>query len=145
MKNMKKAVVLILAVLVILASVRFSFAAQILTGNEVNEPQNTQNDASTLDTNTSDENAVTDVNEVADENNVQNTMNEANSVDEPVGNNTSLNATQNNVENEVEQNVYYAGTENNTTMNTTNATEDLPSTGIEDTYLNFAFNFLLFR
>ncbi len=104
MREVKKIAVLVLSILVILASAKFTLAAQI--------PSSPSNNS--------------------EGNSASNSANES-------GNNAASNDT---------NSVNSIGTQNNTItnrapINTTNATENLPSTGVEDTYLNFALIILL--
>lgn len=64
-----------------------------------------------------------------------NSLNTANNTANNAANNT-LNNTANNTSNSLTQN-------SANQINTTNSSEDLPNTGIEDTYLNFALILLL--
>lgn len=108
MKNVKKAVVLILAVLAILLFAFTNapaFASTIQAKNESNT------------TNTS---------------NTENTTNTSNSTNNTSISNSSINT--------IPSSSPIATTK---TINTTNTNENLPDTGVEDTYLNFALILLL--
>ena len=108
MKNIKKAVVLLLSVMVIIAATNVTLASTI-------QPRNTTEDE--------------DVEDISDtENEVTNIQNTAN----VVGNTASNLSTNTNI---------IAG--NVSTINSTNTTQNIPKTGVEDTYLNFALFLLL--
>ncbi len=108
MKIFKKIVVLALAILVVFAAFKMSFAAQIQTPSS----NNTSSNESTTNT----------------ENEASNSLG-----NNATASNSTLNGTTSNTSN----------TMNANRINTTNAPENLPSTGIEDTYLNFALIILL--
>lgn len=105
MKNIKKALILSLSVLLILAFANFSFAASSISA---------KNDTSTNESsNTSD-----------------------NEVDNKATNNTSLNTASNNTSTN-------SSTNASKPISSSNSSGNLPNTGIEDTYLNFALILLL--
>lgn len=110
MKNVKKAVALMLSILVILACTHISFAATIQAkdDNETNNPSN-------------------------------NTSNNTNNTSDNTANNTS------NTNNIVNNNSVIGSTNNNTpqAISSSNATGDIPKTGIGDTNLNIALIVLL--
>lgn len=110
MKNIKKALILSLSVLLILVFANFSFAASSISA---------KNDTSTNESsNTSD-----------------------NEVDNKATNNTSLNTVSNNTStNNVSTN---SSTNASKPISSSNSSGNLPNTGIEDTYLNFALILLL--
>lgn len=105
MKNIKKALILSLSVLLILAFANFSFAASSISA---------KNDTSTNESsNTSD-----------------------NEADNKATNNTSLNTASNNTSTN-------SSTNASKPISSSNSSGNLPNTGIEDTYLNFALILLL--
>ena len=110
MKNIKKALILSLSVLLILVFANFSFAASSISA---------KNDTSTNESsNTSD-----------------------NEVDNKATNNKSLNTASNNTStNNVSTN---SSTNARKPISSSNSSGNLPNTGIEDTYLNFALILLL--
>lgn len=75
-------------------------------------------------------------------NDVGNTNNTINNTNDNTSNNSSNNTSSINSINNTSNSL--VGTTNNTTkINTTNASENLPEAGVEDTYLNFALIVLL--
>ncbi len=118
MKNIKKAVVLLLSVVTILVVANTAFASTI-------QPRNTTENGTT----NSAENETTN-----------NATNTANNTTNSASNNTS-NSASNNTSNRVTNSALNTVTP--TPINTTNTTENIPNTGIENTYLNFALILLL--
>lgn len=116
MTNIKKAVVLILAILAILMFTNNTFASTIQPKNDTgNTPGNNSNNSS-----------------VAPANNSSNNTSKNSS-------NNSANNVSNNGSNSV-----MGGTNNvSTPINTTNTSQNLPNTGIDPTYLNFALILIL--
>lgn len=112
MKNIKKALVFVVSILLILAFANFSFASSITARNTTN----------------------------ASENSVTN-----NSTDNSTDNTVSNNSTSNRITNNSSNSLNSVNQTSNTakTINTTNSSEDLPKTGIDKTYFNFAMILLL--
>lgn len=121
MKNIKKALVFVVAVLFILAFANFSFASSITAKNSTNTSTN------------SSENSSAD-------NSTDNTSSN-NSTD----NTPSNNSTSNRITNSSSNGLNSVNQSSNTakSINTTNSSEDLPHTGIDKTYFNFAMILLL--
>ncbi len=112
MKNIKKALVFVVSLLLIFAFANFSFASSITARNTTN----------------------------ASENSVTN-----NSTDNSTDNTVSNNSTSNRITNNSSNSLNSVNQTSNTakTINTTNSSEDLPKTGIDKTYFNFAMFLLL--
>lgn len=112
MKNIKKALVFVVSLLLIFAFANFSFASSITARNTTN----------------------------ASENSVTN-----NSTDNSTDNTVSNNSTSNRITNNSSNSLNSVNQTSNTakTINTTNSSEDLPKTGIDKTYFNFAMILLL--
>lgn len=112
MKNIKKALVFVVSLLLIFALANFSFASSITARNTTN----------------------------ASENSVTN-----NSTDNSTDNTVSNNSTSNRITNNSSNSLNSVNQTSNTakTINTTNSSEDLPKTGIDKTYFNFAMILLL--
>lgn len=112
MKNIKKALVFVVSLLLIFAFAHFSFASSITARNTTN----------------------------ASENSVTN-----NSTDNSTDNTVSNNSTSNRITNNSSNSLNSVNQTSNTakTINTTNSSEDLPKTGIDKTYFNFAMILLL--
>ena len=122
MKNIKKAVVLLLSVVTILVVANTAFASTIQPRNTTeNEVVNNTGNGTSGET----------------ENETGNT---ANNTTNNTANNTSNNAT-NNTSNRAVNSTLNTATPS--PINTTNTTENIPNTGIENTYLNFALILLL--
>ena len=117
MKNIKKALVFVVAVLFILTFANFSFASSITARNSTNNSENSSTDNSTDNT--------------ASDNSTDNTP--------------SNNSTSNRITNSSSNSLNSVNQSSNTTksINTTNSSEDLPHTGIDKTYFNFAMILLL--
>lgn len=118
MSNVKKAIVLILAILVIFVCCStdiFASTIQPKTNNTSNNvaSNNVANEAANNATNNVSNNATTN--------------NAANNISNVTNNSTTLPVTNNSTHQ----------------INTTNATEDIPHTGIGDTYFSFALIILL--
>lgn len=116
MKNIKKAVTLLLSILVIIAVANTTFASTI-------QPRNTTNS----DNGSNTENEAEAENETEEE--------EENTVSNNSTNNTARNTLSNTSNNSLRNNV--------SSINTTNTAENIPHTGIDNTYLNFALILLL--
>ena len=114
MKNIKKAVVLLLSVMVIVVAANVTFASTI-------QPRNTTEDENVSNTENEDTNTANSTNNVA--------------------NNVTTNTPANTVSNLSTNTNVVAG--NTSRINSTNTTQNIPKTGIEDTYLNFALFLLL--
>lgn len=112
MKNIKKALVFVVSLLLIFAFANFSFASSITARNTTN----------------------------ASENSVTN-----NSTDNSTDNTVSNNSTSNRITNNSSNSLNSVNQTSNTAkaINTTNSSEDLPKTGIDKTYFNFAMILLL--
>ena len=112
MKNIKKALVFVVSLLLIFAFANFSFASSITARNTTN----------------------------ASENSVTN-----NSTDNSTDNTVSNNSTSNRITNNSSNSLNSVNQTSNTakTINTTNSSEDLPKTGIDKTYFNFAMILLI--
>lgn len=112
MKNIKKALVFVVSLLLIFAFANFSFASSITARNTTN----------------------------ASENSITN-----NSTDNSTDNTVSNNSTSNRITNNSSNSLNSVNQTSNTakTINTTNSSEDLPKTGIDKTYFNFAMILLL--
>ena len=112
MKNIKKALVFVVSLLLIFAFANFSFASSITARNTTN----------------------------ASENSVTN-----NSTDNSTDNTVSNNSTSNRITNNSSNSLNSVNQTSNTakTINTSNSSEDLPKTGIDKTYFNFAMILLL--
>ena len=113
MKNIKKAVALLISVLVIIAVANTTFASTI-------QPRNTTNSG-----------------------NGSNTENEAEADDEEEENTVTNNSTNNTVRNTLNNTSSNSLTNNVSSINTTNTAENIPNTGFDNTYLNFALILLL--
>lgn len=112
MKNIKKALVFVVSLLLIFAFANFSFASSITARNTTN----------------------------ASENSVTN-----NSTDNSTDNTVSNNSTSNRITNNSSNSLNSVNQTSNTAkaINTTSSSEDLPKTGIDKTYFNFAMILLL--
>ena len=115
MKNIKKASMLLLSILIIVAIANTSLASSIQPRNITTENESTNNSATKNDT----ENEAENETENETENEVENNTASNNLI---TSNNTSGNVSQ---------------------INTTNSSENIPHTGNENTYVNFAFLLLL--
>lgn len=112
MKNIKKALVFVVSLLLIFAFANFSFASSITARNTTNASENSVTNNST-----------------------------DNSTDNTVSNNSTSNRITNNSSNSL--NSVNQTSNAAKTINTTNSSEDLPKTGIDKTYFNFAMILLL--
>lgn len=112
MKNIKKALVFVVSLLLIFAFANFSFASSITARNTTNASENSATNNST-----------------------------DNSTDNTVSNNSTSNRITNNSSNSLNSVNQTSNTAK--TINTTNSSEDLPKTGIDKTYFNFAMILLL--
>lgn len=112
MKNIKKALVFVVSLLLIFAFANFSFASSITARNTTNASENSVTNNSTN-----------------------------NSTDNTVSNNSTSNRITNNSSNSLNSVNQTSNTAK--TINTTNSSEDLPKTGIDKTYFNFAMILLL--
>lgn len=112
MKNIKKALVFVVSLLLIFAFANFSFASSITARNTTNASENSVTNNST-----------------------------DNSTDNAVSNNSTSNRITNNSSNSLNSVNQTSNTAK--TINTTNSSEDLPKTGIDKTYFNFAMILLL--
>ena len=112
MKNIKKALVFVVSLLLIFAFANFSFASSITARNTTNASENSVTNNST-----------------------------DNSTDNTVSNNSTSNRITNNSSNSL--NSFNQTSNTAKTINTTNSSEDLPKTGIDKTYFNFAMILLL--
>ena len=119
MKNIKKAVALLLSILVIIAVANTTFASTI-------QPRNTTNSGNGSNT----ENEAEADNETDDDD-----EEEENTVTNNSTNNTARNTLSNTSSNSLTNNV--------SSINTTNTAENIPHTGFDNTYLNFALILLL--
>lgn len=117
MKNIKKALVFVVSLLLIFTFTNFSFASSITARNTTNASENSV-------TNNSTDNSASD-----------------NSTDNTVSNNSTSNRITNNSSNSLNSVNQTSNTAK--TINTTNSSEDLPKTGIDKTYFNFAMILLL--
>lgn len=119
MSNVKKAIVLILAILVIFVCSSTNIFASTIQPKSNNTSNNVVSNNATNET--------------------------ANNTANNTTNNVSNNATTNNTVNNISNNSTTLPVTNNSThqINTTNATEDIPHTGISDTYFSFALIILL--
>lgn len=116
MKNIKKALVFIVSILLILAFANFSFASSITAKNSTNASENSATGNSTDDS--------------ASDNSTDNTPSNNSTSNRITNNSSSLNS--------VNQTSNVAKS-----INTTNSSEDLPHTGIDKTDFNFAMILLL--
>lgn len=120
MTNIKKAVVLILAILAILIFTNNTFASTIQPRNDTgNTSENNSNNSSVSPANNSSTNATNNSSRNSSNNSANNVSNN--------GSNSVMGGT-NNV---------------STPINTTNTSQNLPNTGIDPTYLNFALILIL--
>lgn len=116
MKNIKKALVFVVSILLIFAFANFSFASSITAKNSTNTSENSATGNSTDDS--------------ASDNSTDNTPSNNSTSNRITNNSSSLNS--------VNQTSNVAKS-----INTTNSSEDLPHTGIDKTDFNFAMILLL--
>lgn len=116
MKNIKKALVFVVSILLIFAFANFSFASSITAKNSTNTSENSATDNSTDDS--------------ASDNSTDNTPSNNSTSNRITNNSSSLNS--------VNQTSNLAKS-----INTTNSSEDLPHTGIDKTDFNVAMILLL--
>lgn len=116
MKNIKKALVFVVSILLISAFANFSFASSITAKNSTNASKNSATDNSTDDS--------------ASDNSTDNTPSNNSTSNRITNNSSSLNS--------VNQTSNVAKS-----INTTNSSEDLPHTGIDKTDFNVAMILLL--
>ncbi len=126
MKSIKKAIALLLSFLLIMAFTNFSLArSSNITAIDGNDT------SASNDANTSNDTSDNSTNE-ASSNNTSDNSTSNNSSSNTSLNNSSINSTRNT-----------SSANTSKPISTTNSTENLPNTGIDSTYFNFALILLL--